>query len=256
MTEAAPWNRRANPPAEPHLARLQKKLARGHSLEEAAEAVGLTLPLAKSVFIRSGLPVPKPLRHRVRNDTGRRIHAYLLQQDRATCRQVAEALGLTQVEVRRWVWDVDRERLVRRPSNAERYPDAAILIGLQLMSFDRGRRTGSTGRVAVSRVYWDRHRDREAHPPSYEIVNRWGSWRAACRAAGIPVVRRERPLGPSRRFTDEQLEAVLREFFAARVGDTALAYEEWSAGRLDLPSGGTLTNRLGGWPVLRARFAP
>lgn len=256
MTETAPWNRRTTPPAEPHLDRLQRKMARGHSLEEAAEAVGLTLPLAKSVFIRSGLPVPKPYRHRTPNPLGRKIHDYLLKQDSATCRQIAEAVGATQSEVRRLIWDVDVPRMVPRPPNAERYPDAAILLGLQLMSWERGRRAGSTGRLPVGRKWWDAHRDKEVHPPSVEIVARWGTWRAACLAAGIPVVRRDRPVGPSRRFTDEQLEQVVRDFLAAHPDGTALAYSEHSDGRLDLPSGVTITQRLGGWPLLRQRYGP
>lgn len=256
MTETAPWNRRATPPAEPHLARLQKKMARGHSLEEAAEAVGLTLPLAKSVFIRSGLPVPKPYRHRVKNPLGRKIHDYLLKQDTATCRQIAEAVGATQTDVRRFIWDVDLPRMVRRPPAAARYPDAGILLGLQLMSWERGQRTGATGRVHVPRRWWDEHRDKSVHPPSAEIVRRWGTWRAACLAAGIPVVKRDRPQGPSRRFTDAQLEQVVRDFLAVDPEGNAMAYERYAEGRLDLPSGPTLTSRLGGWPLMRHRYGP
>jgi hypothetical protein len=40
-------------------------MARGQSLEEAAEGLGIPLWLAKAVFVRSGLPVPTPIRRRV-----------------------------------------------------------------------------------------------------------------------------------------------------------------------------------------------
>lgn len=231
-------------------------MARGHSLEEAAEAVGLTLPLAKSVFIRSGLPVPKPYRHRTKNPLGRKIHDYLLREDSATCRQIAEAVGATQEQVRRFIWDVDLPRMVHQPRAAERWSDAGILLGLQLMSWERGRRTGATGRVPVAQKWWDANRDKDVHPPAVEIVRRWGSWRAACLAAGIPIVRRDRPIGPSRRFTDEQLEQVVRDFLAQDPDGTATSYAEHSEGRLDLPSGPTITMRLGGWPLLRQRYGP
>ena len=50
---------------EPHVGRIQKRMARGQTLEEAAEGLGIPLWLAKAVFVRSGLPVPTPIRRRV-----------------------------------------------------------------------------------------------------------------------------------------------------------------------------------------------
>jgi hypothetical protein len=40
-------------------------MARGQSLEQAADELGIPLWLAKAVFVRSGLPVPTPVRRRV-----------------------------------------------------------------------------------------------------------------------------------------------------------------------------------------------
>jgi len=57
-----PWRRTRKPTPEPHVARIQKRMAKGESLEEAAEALGIPFWLAKAVFVRSGLPVPKPIR--------------------------------------------------------------------------------------------------------------------------------------------------------------------------------------------------
>jgi len=59
-----PWRRTRRPTPEPHVGRLQKRMAKGESLEEAAERLGIPFWLAKAVFVRSGLPLPKPLRRR------------------------------------------------------------------------------------------------------------------------------------------------------------------------------------------------
>jgi hypothetical protein len=260
VTERTPWNRRTKPLPEPHLARLQKAMGRGRSLEEAGEAVGLTLPLAKSVFIRSGLPVPKPMRRRpdlagpVDPDLGRRLHDHLRRVDSATVPEVAQALGVTAGEVRAGVWEEDRHRLLPSLTQREHYPDSAIVIGLQLMSFDRGRKIYARGPVPVSAAYWDEHRDPLAHPPASEVRSRFGTWHAACRAAGIPLRNHSKPLGPDRRWTDDDILASLRTFFTAGVGDTSTAFQEWTSTRPDAPSLGTVLTRLGRWTEVRARI--
>jgi hypothetical protein len=59
-----PWRRTRKKTPEPHVGRIQKRMAKGESLEEAAEAIGIPFWLAKAVFVRSGLPVPRPIRRR------------------------------------------------------------------------------------------------------------------------------------------------------------------------------------------------
>lgn len=262
MTERTLWTRRTKPLPEPHLARLQKRMAKGQTLEEAAEGVGLTLSLAKSVFIRSGLPVPKPLRRRPiksaqeRKELGEKIHLYLRHAGSASVSEVAQAFGVTTTLVRAALWDQDQHRLTKRPTMRERYSDTGILIGLQLMASERGRTTYARGPVPVSRHYWDTHRDPLAHPPATEVVARYGTWLAACRAAGIPTPLRTKPEGEIRRWTDDELAACMREFFASGVGDSPGAFQEWTAARPDAPAFGTVITRLGRWTELRARLKP
>jgi hypothetical protein len=176
---------------EPHLLRLQARMAKGQSLEEAAEAYGLQLWSAKAIFVRSGLPVPKPLRRRVGEDRpptplGKRIHAYLMRHDSARASDISRALDVTVGRVRREIMVKDRHRLLPELTPLERYPDIAILIGLQGMAIDVARRRGGTGRFPVSPTWWDEHRDPEVHPSSKLVKERFGSWDAACEAAGVP----------------------------------------------------------------------
>ena len=312
VTEKLPWQRRSKPLPEPHLTRLQARMAKGQSLEEAAEGVGLTLSLAKSVFIRSGLEIPKPIRRpkkrtpdnpervarivaaralgkslrtiaeaedlsasrinailavhapsdragRIRRGNawreqgalGKQIHAHLIKVDSAPASEVAAALGVTTAEVRKAVWPKDRHRLLGRRGPDQRFPDAAIIIGLQIMSLERGRLTYARGQVPVSAAWWDARRDPAVHPPSIHVRQRFGTWSNACRQAGIPLRNQVRPMGRSRRWTDEAIITVLREFLACGVGTSSGAYQEWSADRPDTPSLATVMLRFGGW--IRAR---
>lgn len=176
---------------EPYLLRLQSRMAKGQSLEQAAEAYGLQLWSAKAIFRRSGLPVPKPVRRRVGEDVppsdlGKRIHSYLRAHDAARASDVSRALDASVGRVRREIMVIDRHRLLPELTAEQRYPDVAILIGLQALSIDLARQRGGTGRFPLSATWWDRHRDPEVHPTSALVKLRFGSWQAACSAAGIP----------------------------------------------------------------------
>lgn len=258
MTDGPPWRQRRAPLPEPHLARLRRLTDQGSSLEEAAEAVGLTLSLAKSVFIRSGLPIPKPLRRSkarvappVRPGLGRRIHRYLDRVDRATVVEVAKALKVPTAEVRAAWWPVDKPRQLARRPRSEVFSDTAILLGLQIMSIDRGRRQYAQGRVPVSAAWWDAHRDPTVHPPAAYVRLRFGSWTKACERAGVPNRRQLRPAGARRRWSDAELAEHLRAFLASGTGISAAAYEAWSSGRPDTPSATTFSARFGSWTKAR-----
>jgi hypothetical protein len=257
MTDQLPWRRKKATP-EPHLGRLQKRMAKGESLEEAAEHYGMELWRAKAIFVRSGLPVPKPLRRRKPRDEGTvalgtRVHAFLEEQDSARVSEVATALGVTNDQVRKAIWPQDRARILRALTPEQRYPRSGVLIGLQAMSIARGREKNARGRVPVSATYWDAHRDPKAHPTSAVVRLRFGSWRAACEAAGIPVQGGDKLAHP-RRWTDEECLAAVTEFFTGGHGWGSAAYDAWSRPR-DVPSIATVLARLGGsWPELRTRL--
>jgi hypothetical protein len=240
---------------EPYLRRLQNRMARGDSLEEAGAHYGLELWRAKAIFVRSGLPVPTPVRHRrtrtpAERALGAKVHAYLAKEDSATATQVAEALGVTRLQVRAAVWPQDAHRLRRVPGPTERYPTAGILIALQAMSLDRGQAMGARGRVPVPASYWDSHRDPLVHPGSPAVAARFGGWRAACVTAGVPVKAYGRGTAV-RTWTDEECLDAVRAFFAGGHGWGSSHYAAWARTQ-DVPSVTTVLHHLGPWPAVRA----
>ncbi len=242
---------------EPYLTRLQARMAKGDSLEEAAARYDMALWRAKATFVRAGLPVPTPIRRRTPlpgevRALGARIHAYLDREDNASSSQVATALGVTRVEVVAAVWPQDEPRLRPALTSEQRYPQQAILVGLRAMSLTRGLEMGARGGVAVPAAYWDAHRDPNAHPASPVVSNRFGGWREACLAAGIPLRKGAKAETGHRWSEEESLEAV-REFFAGGHGWSSTHYGLWAQGR-EAPSVATVTTKLGPWPALRTRI--
>jgi hypothetical protein len=122
-------------------------MSRGETLEEAAEGLHIPLWLAKAVFVRSGLPVPTPIRRRTApNAAAQKAHR-----------------------------------------------DLATLLALRLFSHELGAIGMARGRVPVTMAAWDGHRDPRQHPSAAQLAGRYGSWAAACEAAGVPV---RTPRGP------------------------------------------------------------
>lgn len=85
-------------------------------------------------------------------------------------------------------------------------------------------------------------------PSSARIIQRFGSWRAACGAAGVESG------SPSRtyrqRWDRAAVAAAVRDFL--QLGSTYSQYEAWARENPDRPSGATVRNVLGGWAAAKA----
>lgn len=83
-------------------------------------------------------------------------------------------------------------------------------------------------------------------PSAITISVRFGSWVAACNAAGVMHGRVSRPEGS--RWTDQELVQIVAEFLLEPSGPGSLAaYREWAAKDRNRPSDALLRFRLGAW---------
>lgn len=144
------------PTPEPHVARLQARVAKGQTLAEAADSLGIPYWLAKAVFVRSGLPLPKPPRRPSTTRAGRTGTAPRPGQSREAFAQ--------------------QQRL-------------HIALALRIFAHELAAESGVRGPVRVTMKHWDERRDRRYLPDAEGVVRRFGSWAAACEAAGVPVHR-------------------------------------------------------------------
>lgn len=219
----APWRKARQATPEPHVARLQKRVAKGETLAEAAEALGLPLWLAKAVFRRSGLPLPRPPQYR-------------RQRLLRGAQTGSSASGRTPSSG-------------RRRTGPPKLDEFGLLLALRLLSHQLGAERGARGGVPVTRAEWDARRDPAVHPTASAITARFGGWSAACEQAGVPL--RGRATRP--RWTEQQCLDAVRAFLRASPSRTSGAdYGAWAAGR-EVPSYPTVCDRLGPWPQVRAR---
>lgn len=95
---------------------------------------------------------------------------------------------------------------------------------------------------------WQRVRDTAASPAL--LIRRFGSWRAACAAAGL---RANTTRSTSRRWSEEDLVAAVADYLAAPGASGTFAdYAAWAKTQDGAPSGATLRQR-GSWADLKRR---
>jgi plasmid maintenance system antidote protein VapI len=172
--------------------------------------------------------------------------------------QLAEEFGLHPNTVAEYLRGTEEQAMIIREREAHRrYSDAQVVGALReawkSVPVDRKR-------FGLSRAQYDAiaarltAEDGKQRPSGAMVVRaqRYGSWKAACDAAGVPHGTKG---GHTRlvRFTDDDLlEAIQR--CARETGSTTYAgYEDWSAGDPGKPSAATIRNRLGRWSDIRRR---
>jgi hypothetical protein len=102
--------------------------------------------------------------------------------------------------------------------------------------------------TAVRYSEWAEQQAHDRAPSQPTIFNRFGSWVAACAAAGVRPGDASRPTY-TRTWTSEGCLEVLRKWLDTQPATTSVAAYEATRARSvdDMPSSPTIRNRLGGW---------
>ena len=147
--------------------------------------------------------------------------------DRAAQREAAEEV-------------VERRLEVRSNGRPRVWSDESMLAALVTASVD--------GR-APSVSWW---RSSKLLPSATAMIARYGSWNAACAAAGLAVA--DAPITPAAKTPDSVLIAAVVRFLADPTASNfggARAYESWAKGT-DAPSSAVLRSRFGSWSKVKA----
>lgn len=122
------------------------------------------------------------------------------------------------------------------------YTDGQLLEGLRAAAADAGEPLTNSAYDAWQRAHGD------AASPTL-VIRRFGSWRAACEAAGV---RANTTRSTSRRWTDDDLVAAVAAYLQEAGGGSYAGYTAWAATQENAPSGPTLRQR-GAWSDFKAR---
>ena len=128
-------------------------------------------------------------------------------------------------------------------SRRESFTDDQILRAIRAAASRCGEPLSHTRYDSVSRDV--------AGPSSARIIQRFGSWRRACAAAGVASG------VPAREYAHRWDQASVTSAVAAYLVSegcpgTYAGYEAWARAGTDRPSGATVRNVLGGWSAAKA----
>lgn len=126
---------------------------------------------------------------------------------------------------------------------APEFSDRRLLAALQAAA-------AALGEPLTAGAYdaWQRGRDEAASPAL--LIRRFGSWRAACTAAGVSA---NATRSTTRRWSEADLIAAVASYLRVDGATGSFAdYSAWARSQPDVPSGATLRQR-GTWADLKRR---
>lgn len=228
------------------------------TLEEVGELEGITREGVRNRLKRLGIK-PRSLSetNRLREDRETALQAEAIQQAFLRTRsleQTAEQVGLQLSWVQRFVRDQvpDSDVLVRAPRNvAKKYTEEDLFESL------REAASLSPGNLAAGAydAFVRAHgtlADGRPRPGKQAMALRYGSWRAALEAAGLPANAHS---GPQKEFDEvDAVGAVVECWRAVGRPPTGDAYDEWQQKHVGRrPSKVTVRKLAGPWNVLLVR---
>ncbi|TCJ22188.1 homing endonuclease associated repeat-containing protein [Nocardioides jejuensis] len=123
------------------------------------------------------------------------------------------------------------------------FSDETITAGLRAAAADLGEP------LAVGA--YDAWRTSREAASSTLVIRRFGSWIAACTAAGVAT---NKTRSTSRRWSDDDVLAIVARYLAEDPGSGSYAgYVAWARAQESVPSGPTLRQREPKWNELKAR---
>lgn len=226
----------------------------GLTLDQIGELFGVTRERVRQILNKNGGPTAAQVRQlRLASEAMRAeevaddIRETLRVLGPLTADEVGVLTSLTMDEVRRhWPADVEHMR-IRPRTSVLAWSDSDILQAIREASIYEFPLTAN--------AYAELVRLGEVPGPSLpRIGQRFGSWVAACEAAGVEHGQPPRTNYQSR-WTDDDLLTYARSYFLdPDVSDSAGAYGAWRRDKApEAPSSMTLRNRLGTWAEIKRR---
>lgn len=125
----------------------------------------------------------------------------------------------------------------------QRYPDADLLAGLRAAAKSQGE--------PLSVQAYEQHRGQHGGASGQLVLRRFGSWKAACDAAGVAT---NPSRSWSRRWSEDDVVAHVAAYLSSEgARGTYNDYAAWAKGRDGVPSGPTVRNVFPRWAALKER---
>jgi hypothetical protein len=226
------------------------RYAAGETLDAIGRDYGLTRERVRQILQKSGLvdaAGARAARQARRLEADETLREQLLAWAAANpgrSRDVAAAeLGIDVSEIGRLLGAEARLRFIEERHHEPQVSDEEVLAGLR-------RAAAALGDPLVADRY-DTYVPVHGLLSSVRIIQRWGTWNAACRAAGLGVNSGRRSY--RRRWTEaEMLEHVANYLMGEGCRGTYYGYDAYARSASGAPSAQTVRNTFGAWANIKA----
>ena len=257
--DAYGWSQDGVIPPPPHVVDMIERRWRGETLAEIGAAHGVTRERIRQLLKKYGGPDSDEIRdlraaqaltaqRDHESSVGAKIRGALEGRGPMTVAEVVEATGIDARDVAKfWPQEVAHLRLHTTGNYESRWSDDEIL--------DAIREAALYEFPLTTHAYADLVLQGQVNGPSMpRIWQRFGSWTAACEAAGVVAGQTMRPNYESRWSDDDLLQIVRRYLLDPNSPNSAHRFDEWKRTCApDGPSFQTLRNRFGTWTEVKRR---
>lgn len=240
---------------DPRAEEMSSRYATGETLESIAVDFGLTRERVRQIVRDHGQVSAADARAARRAEVveqrdalRRRAAAAVRQRPGLSAGQLADLLGVTAGELSAALDRDTRARLVREKHAKPQWSDEDILDCLrQAAALHPGKPLTGHRYGKVKKVV--------GGPTQVRILQRFGTWLAACEAAGV-----RGGTAPRRRYERAWTESELLDWVAGYLAEpgmpgTYAGYDAWARRTAGAPSAQTVRNRLGGWAAVKRAAA-
>jgi hypothetical protein len=246
------------PPTPPHVVQMIERRRSGRTLDEIGREFGVTRERIRQLLTKHGGPDAREVRRMQAERTGAEelvratavsdtIRLVLVEFGPSTPEDIAERTGLEATEAARF-WPRDLAHLKLRTGHYEtRWSDEQILAVIREAAlYEFPLTTNAYGELlAVGQI---------EGPSLPRIGQRFGSWTAACEAAGVVAGQTMRHHYQSQ-WSDGDILVVVRGYLEDPNAPNSIhGYDDWKrVNAPDGPSGQTIRNRFGSWTEVKRR---
>ena len=247
------------PPVPPHVVQMIELRRSGRTLDEIGKEFGVTRERIRQLLKKHGGPDAAEVR-RIQaeraeaaaltraNVVGDAVRRVLGGSGPVTVEDVATRTEIDSAEVARfWPKDLAHLRLWATGKHEPRWSDDEILDAL--------REAAVYEFPLTTNAYADLLAVGQVNGPSMpRIWQRFGSWTAACEAAGVVAGQTMRDHYQSKWSDDDLVQIVRRYLLDPDVPNSAYRFDQWKREVLpDGPSFQTIRNRFGSWTEAKQR---
>jgi len=252
--EAAP-----PPPAPPHVVEMIERRWQGLTLDEIGAEFGVTRERVRQLLKKHGGPTAVEIRELRASEarSAQRAHeeaiagairGVLDARGPMTVAEMTEATNLDAGDVSKcWPKELGHLRLHSSGTYESRWSDEEILDAIRDAALYEFPLTTSAYAELLSQ-------GQITGPSTPRISQRFGSWTAACDAAGVVAGQTMRSHYESRWSDDDLLRIVRQYLLDLEAPSSAAGFDEWKRTCApDGPSFQTLRNRFGSWTEVKRR---